>query len=98
MHWVRDVALVLLVMEAFVVALVPLILCGGLVYGLYWLQRHENLPTWLQLARAYLSLGLAYVEMGMALVARPVLSVSSNLATAQGWVGAISTWMKGDDK
>ncbi|HET91031.1 MAG TPA: hypothetical protein ENN99_09890 [Chloroflexi bacterium] len=93
-----NLSLILLAVEAFVVALIPLVLCGGLVYGLWWLQRHENLPTWLQLARAYLSLALAYVEMGMALVARPILSVHSNLATAQGWLGAMSQWMKGDDK
>jgi len=46
---VRDIAVILLAVEAFVLALVPLALLGGLVYGLAWLQRRDNLPSWLRL-------------------------------------------------
>jgi len=83
----RDLSLILLAVEAFVMALVPLALLGGLVYGLWQLQRHENLPSWLRLAQAYLALGLAYVELAMSAVVRPILWVHSTLATVQGWLG-----------
>lgn len=44
----RDVALILLALEAFALALIPLALLGALVYGLSWLQRREHLPAWLK--------------------------------------------------
>jgi len=83
----RDISLILLAAEAFVMALLPLALLGGLVYGLWWLQRHENLPSWLRLAQAYLALGCAYVELAMRAVVRPILVVHSALAKVQGWLG-----------
>lgn len=98
MNWIRDVALILLVVEAFAMALVPLVLCGGLVYGLWWLQRHENLPSWLQLARSYLSLGQSYVELAMRIVVRPILQVHAALATVQGWLEGIAKLAKGGNR
>ena len=83
----RDLSLILLAVEACAVALVPLALLGGLVYGLWRLGRHENLPSWLRLAQAYLALGLAYVELAMSAVVRPILLVHSALAKVQGWLG-----------
>ena len=82
----RDLALILLACEAFVIALMPLTLLGALVYGLWWLQRHENLPSWLQIARAYLGLGQSYVESAMRVVVKPILVVQSVLATVQNWL------------
>lgn len=79
----RDVAIVILAVEAFVLMLLPLVVLGGLVYGLWWLRRHENLPSWLRLTRAYVSLGLSYVELAMALIVRPILFVNGALATVQ---------------
>jgi hypothetical protein len=90
MSWLRDLCLIVLAVEAFVLALVPLLLLGGLVYGLLRLQRHENLPTWLQLAQAYLALAQAYVELAMRTVLRPILWIHSVLATVQGWLGAVA--------
>lgn len=85
----RDISLILLAVEAFVLTTVPLVLFGGLVYGLWWLQRHDNLPSWLGLARAYLALGRAYVELAMAAVVRPLLLVHSILSAVLGWLGAL---------
>jgi hypothetical protein len=82
----RNLALILLACEAFVIALVPLILLGALIYGLWWLQRHENLPSWLQMARGYLGLGQSYVELAMQAVVKPILVVQSVLATVQHWL------------
>ena len=96
MNWIRNLALILLAAEAFVGALVPLVLFGGLVYGMWWLQRHENLPTWLQLIRAYVSLAQSYVELAMQIVVKPVVRVNDTLATAQGWLNGIAKFVKGE--
>ncbi len=95
MNLLRDLSLILLAGEAFVMALVPLALLGGGVYGLWQLQRHENLPSWLKVAQAYLALGRAYVELAMRAVVRPILLVCSVPATVQGWLGAIAKFTKG---
>ena len=84
-----DFSLILLAGEAFVMALVPLALLGGAVYGLWYLQRHENLPSWLRLAQAYLALVRAYIELAMRVVIRPILVIHSILATVRGWLDAI---------
>ena len=95
MPTLRDLSLILLAVAAIVMALVPLALLGGLVYGLWWLHRHENLPSWLQLAQAYLSLVQAYVELAMRTVIRPFLLIHSFLATVQGWLGAFAMLVRG---
>ncbi|RLC78099.1 MAG: hypothetical protein DRI81_07385 [Chloroflexi bacterium] len=89
-----NLSLILLAAEAFILALVPLTLCGGLVYGLWWLQRRENLPSWLRLAQAYLELGRAYVEAAMAAVVKPILLLHSAAATVQNWLDAITRFAK----
>lgn len=85
----RDLSLILLAGEAFVMALVPLALLGGAVYGLWRLRRHENLPSWLRLAQAYLALVRSYIEQAMRAVVRPILRVHSFLAAVRGWLDAI---------
>lgn len=95
MSFLRDLSIILLAVEMFAMALMPLMLFGGLVYGLWWLQRHENLPSWLKLAQAYLAMGRAYVELAMRAVVRPILLLHSVLATVQGWLGATAKFVKG---
>ena len=89
MATLRNLSLILLAVEAFAMALVPLALLGGLVYGTWWLRRHENLPSWLKLAHAYLDLGRSYVELATSAVARPIFVVHSFLAKIQGLLGAV---------
>jgi hypothetical protein len=86
----RDLAIILIAVEAFVLALVPLVLFGALVYSLGWLGRHENLPGWLKLAQAYVALAQAYVEMAMAIVVRPILFINSISATIRRWLGGVA--------
>ena len=86
----RDVSLILLAAEAFLLALVPLLLFGGLSYGLFWLMRHERLPSWLGLTRAYVGLGKAYVELFTVAATRPIMAVHAALATVWGWLGGIA--------
>jgi hypothetical protein len=89
MSLLRDLALILLAIEAFILALVPLVIFGGLVYGAWWLRRHEHLPRWLHLARTYLELGRRYVELAMAFVVRPIFAVSTFVAKIQGGVDSL---------
>jgi hypothetical protein len=83
----RDLSIILIAIEAFFLALAPVVVLGALIYGLGWLQRHENLPRWLKVARAYESLGQAYVELAMAYVVRPLVFIHSATAMVQRWLG-----------
>jgi hypothetical protein len=82
----RDISIIFLVAEALLLLLIPLALFGGLVYGLWWLRKHENLPTWLGVVRDYFYLAREYVELAMGVVVRPVFAIHSALATIQGWL------------
>ncbi len=89
MNVLRDLSVILLAAEAFLFALIPLALFGALVYGVWWLRRHRNLPTWLSKTRGYLTLGLSYVERVMDALAKPVIAAHSAFATLDGWLGAV---------
>jgi hypothetical protein len=82
----RDFSIIFIAIEAFFIALMPIVVFGAAIYGLWWLQRHENLPRWLKVARAYESLGKAYVELAAAYIVRPFLFVHSTLAMVQRWL------------
>ncbi len=85
----RDVSLIFLVAEVFLLGLIPLAIFGALAYGTWWLRRHRNLPTWLGTARGYFMLGLSYVERGMWIATRPIMITHTACATAKGWVRAV---------
>ena len=55
----RDIALIFLSLQALVMALIPLLLLGGLAYGIHRLR---------PLVRHYLRLAFTYAEMGRAYV------------------------------
>jgi hypothetical protein len=90
MHVLRDVSAILLAAEVSIFILIPLALFGGLVYGFWQLLRHQNLPTWLRMAREYLMTGLSYVEGVMGAVTKPVFAVHGASATVQAWIRAIT--------
>jgi len=90
MSVLRDISIILLAVESFVFALVPLALFGGLVYGLWWLRRHENLPSWLKTVRAYFDQARDVVEKAMSAVVRPIYAIHSGVATIQGWLKVIN--------
>lgn len=91
MATLRDLSIILLAGEVFLMVLIPLALLGASVYGLWRLRQHQNLPSWLRLTQAYLATGRAYVESAMGAVVKPVFWVHSVLATVQQWLRAIST-------
>jgi len=89
MNVLRDVSVILLAAEAFLFALIPLVFFGALVYGVWWLRMHRNMPTWLSAARAYLGLGLSYVETGMDALAKPVIVAHGVASRVEGWGRAL---------
>ncbi len=96
MNWARDLALILLAAEAFVMALLPLAFFGGLVYVMWQLLRHDRLPSWLNLIQAYMALGRAYIELAMATLVRPILALNAALAMVRGWFNTIARFVGGD--
>lgn len=90
MNVLRDISVVLLAAEAFLLALIPLALFGALVYGVWRLRRHRNLPTWLRIGREYVMLGLSYVDQAMDAAAKPVIAVRSRVAKVGGWMRAMN--------
>jgi hypothetical protein len=86
MSVLRDLSVIFLAAEAFIFTLIPLALFGGLVYGVWILRRHQNLPTWLGVARNYLMIGLSYVERGMDAATKPVFAVRAASATVEAWI------------
>ena len=95
MHWLRDLSIILLAFETFVMALLPLLLFSALVYGSWWLMRRDHLPAWIKVAQAYLALGRAYIELAMAAIVRPILVLHSALATVQGWLDGMAKFVEG---
>ena len=89
MNVLRDISVILLAGEAFLFALIPLALFGALVYGVWWLRMHRNMPTWLRKMREYVMLGLSYVEQAMDVVARPVIAAHAAFATLESWIRAV---------
>ena len=49
----RDIALIFLSLEALVIALIPMLLIGGLAYGIYYLRK---------MMKEYLIVGQGYAE------------------------------------
>ena len=90
MSVLRDVSVILLAVEAFVLVFVPLAIFGGLVYGLWWLRRHENLPSWLKIMRAFFDRACQVIETGMSTVVRPIFAIHSAVATVKGWLKVIN--------
>jgi hypothetical protein len=85
----------LLVVVAMLLGAMPLALTGALVYAMARLMRHENLPSWLGLANAYVRLGQAYVELAMASLVRPLLRAGAARASLRGWGAAALNMLKG---
>jgi hypothetical protein len=90
MSILRDISVIILAAGAFVFTLIPLALFGAVVYGVWWLLRHRNLPTWLRRGREYLTIGLSYVGLAMDAVTKPIFAVHTAFATVGGWIRGLT--------
>jgi hypothetical protein len=86
----RDLSVILLAAEVFIFMLIPLALFGGLVYGVWRLRRHGNLPTWLGMGRSYLMTGLSYVERATEAVNKRTFAVHRTSATVEAWIRTVT--------
>ena len=90
MSILRDISVIILSAGAFVFTLIPLALSGAVVYGVWRLRKHGNLPTWLRKTREYVTLGLSYVDLAMDAVTRPVFAVHTAFAKVAGWIRVLT--------
>ena len=79
----RDVAVILLMLEAMVIMLVPLAITFGSWYGVRWLRR--KLPPVFAQARKYLALFKLYVERGGAAAVAPIIAAYAAVAQLRAW-------------
>ena len=79
----RDVAVILLVLEAMVIMLVPLALTVASWLGVRWLRR--RLPPVFVQARKYLALFKSYVERGSASAVAPIMATWAVAAQVRAW-------------
>lgn len=69
----RDIALIFLTLEAFVMALIPMVLLWGLAYGVYWLR--GKVTEYLHLGQHYAQLLHETVEKYARSVTTPFIRV-----------------------
>ncbi len=80
----RDLALILLAVEAAFGALVGVALGAAVNYGLYRSRWWRALPRWFLQARGVLSLGQQAVERACRRAAMPIIAASSARAALAG--------------
>lgn len=85
----RDLALILLALEAALGALVVLVVVGAVNYALFRFRWWETLPRLFVIARGYLYLGRQAVEKGTRAVVAPIFTLESSWAGAKRAVGEL---------
>jgi len=90
----RDLALILLALEAALGALVVLAVVGAINYALFYFRWWETLPRWFATARGYLRLGRQAVEKGARAVVAPIFALESSWAGARRAVGELRNQQK----
>lgn len=76
----RDIALIFLSIQALVISLIPLVLIGGLAYGIYRLNGWVR--TYLQKAQVYVQMGHDWVERTTDAIAAPMIKVEATASAA----------------
>ena len=81
----RDIALIFLSLEALVIAVIPLLLIGGLAYGIYYLRK---------LMKEYLVVGQGYAEKLRLKVEEVSASIADPMIKAHTKTHQITTMVK----
>jgi hypothetical protein len=85
----RDIAVILLALEAMVLMLVPAAVIGASLYGVRWLRR--KLPPLFAQARKILALVRLYVERTGAAIVAPLITIYAVAAQIRAtWTSLIS--------
>lgn len=85
MNVLRDASVILLAAQVFLFSLIPLVIFGALVYGIWRLRRHRNLPTWLRRTHVHFDLGLSYVDLAMRRITWPIVWAHRTRASLRAW-------------
>ena len=88
----RDVSVILLAVESFVLLLIPAVILGACVYGVRWLRR--KLPPLFAQARKYLALVQLYVNRACAAVVAPLIAAYALAAQLSAWWNALAGFVK----
>lgn len=87
MSVLRDVALILLMLQGMLCALVPVAVLAAVHYGLYRSRWWRRLPRFLAHALGVLLLVRERVDAGSRAAATPVFFVSQSVAALRGMLG-----------
>jgi hypothetical protein len=82
----RDLALILLALEAALGTLVVLAVIAAINYALFYFRWWRTLPRWFAIARGYLHQGRQAVEIGSRAVAAPIFTLEATWAGVKGAV------------
>ena len=88
----RDVSVILLSIEAFVLLLIPAIILAACVYGVHSLRR--KLPPLFAQARKYLALIQLYVNRVTAAAAAPIIKTHAVAAQWGAWWDTLTGFVK----
>jgi len=88
----RDVSVILLAIESFVLLLIPAIILGASVYGVHWLRR--KLPPLFAQTKKYLALIQLYVSRASAAMVAPIIRTHAVSAQWGAWWNALAGFVK----
>ena len=88
----RDVSVILLAIESFVLLLIPAAILAASVYGVHWLRR--KLPLLFAQVRKYLVLVQLYVNRASAAAAAPVIRMHAVAAQWSTWWNTLAGFVK----
>ena len=88
----RDVSVILLAIESFVLLLIPLSILVACFYGVRWLRR--KLPPLFALAHKYLALVQLYVNRASAAMVAPIIRTHAVAAQWGAWWNALAGFVK----
>ena len=88
----RDVSMILLAIESFVLLLIPAAIIGACVYGVHWLRR-KLLPLFAQVKK-YLALIQLYVNRASAAMVAPIIRTHSVVAQWGAWWNTLAGFVK----
>ena len=88
----RDVSVILLAVESFVLLLIPAAIIGACVYGVHWLRR--KLPPLFAQAKKYLALIQLYVGRASAVTVAPIIRTHAVSAQWGAWWKTLAGFVK----
>jgi len=88
----RDVSVILLAIESFILLLIPAIILGACVYGVRWLR--YKLPPLFAQVRKYLALAQLYVNRASAATAAPIIKTRAVAAQWGAWWDTLAGFVK----